>query len=141
MSMKGRSIEALQQEHLVWVQHNFPDALNDSSQGLLGLVEEVGELAHAQLKGIQGIRHTPEEIAEMKIDAVADIFIYLMSYCNSEGIDAASAINSTWDKVAKRDWVANPMDADAAAELETSEDLDAELNEDVAGEEQARAGL
>ncbi len=76
---------------------------------LLGVVEEVGELAHAELKGIQGIRHTPEEIDEMKIDAVGDIVIYLADYCVRSQIDLGAAIQITWNKVRVRDWINKPL--------------------------------
>lgn len=101
-------ISQLQAEHLTWVEHNFPD--QPGWQPLMGLVEEVGELAHAHLKGEQGIREGFERdaIFAKKIDAVGDLFIYLMSYCNAEGIDLESAIEETWDLVKQRDWQANP---------------------------------
>lgn len=86
----------LQTENDEWATRNFPDTMNNPAYNghrpLLGVDEEVGELAkafsesvalnnvlvalgvlnHAQLKGEQAIRHTPEEIAEMKNDAVGD---------------------------------------------------------------------
>jgi len=38
----------------------------------MGLVEEVGELAHAHLKNEQGIRGTPEEHVQAKVDAIGE---------------------------------------------------------------------
>lgn len=75
---------------------------------LLGVVEEVGELAHAHLKGEQGIRHTPEVIQAKKVDAVADIVIYLLDYCEREGISLDDAVYDVWNHVCKRDWTADP---------------------------------
>jgi NTP pyrophosphatase (non-canonical NTP hydrolase) len=92
-----------------WSRRNFGD--QPSTNPLLGLTEEVGELSHAHLKGLQGIRHTPAEIREMKVDAVADILVYLADYCEREGIDLEGAVMPTWTKVRSRDWAKNPMGA------------------------------
>lgn len=97
------------QEYPGWLRRNFPN--DDAGRQLLGVVEEVGELAHAHLKGQQGIRHTPAEIREMKVDAVADIVIFLTGYCVNEGIDMDSAVELAWDQVRQRDWRADPMKA------------------------------
>lgn len=98
----------------LWRQRNFPNATAEMQ--LLGIMEEVGELAHAQLKGMQGIRHTPEEIRKMKEDAVADIAVYAMAYSGIEGIDYHAGLRRTWAKVEKRDWQKDPMNA-ASGEL------------------------
>lgn len=98
----------------MWVERNFPQQL--AYQPLLGLVEEVGELAHAHLKSEQGIRgFAGVDPSEAKVDAVGDIFIYLMSYCNASGIDLEEAIWTTWRRVAARDWVTDPVKGGEAA--------------------------
>ena len=58
-------------------KRNFGEHYGSGYRNLLGVAEEVGELCHAQLKGEQGIRHTPKEIKKMKMDAVGDIVIFL----------------------------------------------------------------
>lgn len=93
-------------ELLKWLEHNFPNRHPDEQ--LLGLVEEVGELCHAQLKGRQGVRHTAAQIRELKIDAVGDILIFLHNYCLCEGIDIDAALETTWEKVAQRDYRTDP---------------------------------
>lgn len=108
------NLRELQRRHAVWVSHNFPN--QRSHDGLLGAVEEVGELAHAHLKGEQGIRHTPEEIDEMKQDAIGDIIVYLASYCNTNGFDLAVCLEDAWGRVEKRDWIADPMGAASKVE-------------------------
>jgi NTP pyrophosphatase (non-canonical NTP hydrolase) len=108
-------LRQFQAEHRAWLEHNFPG--QKPADGLLGMVEEVGELAHAHLKGEQGIRHTPEEIDEMKQDAIGDVFIYAASYCNTNGFDLAVCVRDAWDRVSKRDWIADPM---AASQVESS---------------------
>jgi NTP pyrophosphatase (non-canonical NTP hydrolase) len=101
------SIREMQAAHKHWLDHNFPE--QTSYHGLLGIAEEVGELSHAHLKGEQGIRHTASEIHEMKKDALGDIFIFMLSYANSNDFDVAECIESTWENiVARRDWIENP---------------------------------
>jgi len=75
-------------------------------------MEELGELAHAHLKGLQGIRHTSPEIESMKIDAVADIVIFLSDYCTANGLDFQDAVEQTWNRVRQRDWKSDPLNAD-----------------------------
>ena len=91
----------LQGELVPWTEHNFPDA--ESWHALLGVQEEAGELAHAHLKAVQGIR-TNEDHRAQKIDAVADIVIFLANYCNLEGINMTDAVAEAWAEVKKRDW-------------------------------------
>jgi NTP pyrophosphatase (non-canonical NTP hydrolase) len=90
-----------------WQDKNFP---NQTAYGnLLGVGEEFGELCHAHLKGEQGIRHTPLEIHHMKQDAVGDIFIFLLNYCEKNNIDFQDALEKTWLEVSKRDWKLNKL--------------------------------
>lgn len=96
----------LQTQQGVWVRRNFP---NESEHGpLLGLTEEVGELAHAHLKSEQGIRGTKQDHRAKAADSIGDIVIYLASYCNRNGYDLASCVQAAWDEVSKRDWRTNP---------------------------------
>jgi NTP pyrophosphatase (non-canonical NTP hydrolase) len=109
--VKSRTLEdldVLQEEMFGWCRRNFPMA--GSTQEFMGLVEEVGELSHAHLKNLQGIRDLQDdEVAtEAKVDAVGDILIYLFNYCSFEGINVANALDRTWRKVSQRDWIADP---------------------------------
>lgn len=72
------------------------------TQCLLGVVEEVGELVSAHNEG----RY------EECTDAVADIVLYLLDYCNHVGIDFEDAVRTTAEKVHKRDWVKNPVNGE-----------------------------
>jgi NTP pyrophosphatase (non-canonical NTP hydrolase) len=103
------SISDAQMDHDIWARRNFPTQYQHIHQPLLGIVEEVGELAHAHLKEEQGIRGTPEEHRIAAHDALGDIFIYMMSYANVRGWDLEHIIARTWAKVSKRDWVADPL--------------------------------
>jgi NTP pyrophosphatase (non-canonical NTP hydrolase) len=85
---------------------NFGEKVGSGYQPLLGAMEELGELAHAQLKSEQGIRMNEDHRAN-KIDAIADVIIYLADYCNGQGIDLEDALRTTWNQVRQRDWTRN----------------------------------
>jgi len=70
---------------------------------LLGLIEELGELAHSHLKEQQGIRTSEDHVAKAK-DAIGDIVIFLADYCNARVFNLALIIKETWEQVRKRDW-------------------------------------
>jgi NTP pyrophosphatase (non-canonical NTP hydrolase) len=88
-----------------WSCENF--GIQPPHRQLLGLVEEVGELAHARLKYEQGIRGTESELRAEEVDAVGDIMIYLLDYCHNRGIDAEATLVDTWAAVSRRDWKHN----------------------------------
>jgi hypothetical protein len=70
-----------------WSARNFPKGtVYDTFEGMM---EELGELAHARLKGRQGIRGTPEEHHEAEVDACCDMAIYLidMLYRSAVSLD------------------------------------------------------
>lgn len=99
------SLRAFQAAHKLWLQRNFPG--QTPHQALLGMVEEVGELAHAHLKAEQGIR-TNENLEAQVMDAIGDIFIYAASYCNTNNLDLASCLEDAWEEVKDRDWRTYP---------------------------------
>jgi len=101
-------LKKLQEEQKSWVNHNFGE--RPSWHPLLGVVEEVGELAHAYLKREQGIR-VEEDHTENAKDAVADIVIYLADFCSAEGFDLQQIVQDTWDLVKQRDWKKDPANA------------------------------
>jgi NTP pyrophosphatase (non-canonical NTP hydrolase) len=92
--------------HNVWRKVNFP--YSRKVDPLLGLVEEVGELSHAVLKQRQGIRGTSDDHESAKRDAIGDIFIYLVDFCNREGVDIERCIVEAWGEVKNRNWVKYP---------------------------------
>lgn len=101
-------LDLLQQDIFTWLRRNFPDAT--AQDEFYGVVEEVGELAHADLKHREKIRNLqdPEVAFDAKVDAVGDLIIYLMNYCSLTGISFRAALEETWSSVVQRDWVANP---------------------------------
>lgn len=96
------NLKDLQEEMLEWQKHNFPNSAPYIP--LLGALEELGELAHAHIKSEQGIRGTKEEHHAAKVDAIGDVIIYLVDYCNRFEINLSSALYDTWHKVKQRDW-------------------------------------
>ena len=106
------TLRQLQEEQAPWVRRNFPG--REPFYPLLGAVEELGELCHAHLKNLQGIRGTPAEHQAAKIDAVADTIIFLSDYCTASGIDMQQALDDTWAKVKLRDWKRDPKNGGAA---------------------------
>lgn len=109
------NVRQLQDECAAWRLHNFPATVTDPQNRhhqLLGLVEEVGELAHTVLKFEQRIR---EGLSEGKLtvdleDGVGDLVIFLTGFCDRYGIDLETAIEETWARVKQRDWTVNPVD-------------------------------
>lgn len=108
-----------QSEIRKWTKHNFPNA--QPWEPLLGLQEEVGELAHAYLKRHQGIRKNENHDLNIR-DAVADIMVYLMNFCNHEGINLQEELFKTWKKVSQRDWQKNPDQVTSNEEIISQSD-------------------
>lgn len=106
MRLALQGLGELQTAQSVWVAHNFPN--ENPHSPLLGLTEEVGELAHAHLKREQKIRGTEAEHQAAAADAIGDIVIYLASYCNRNGYDLAACVRRAWDEVSERDWIKYP---------------------------------
>lgn len=98
-------LDKIQDEIGAWNDKNFPDGTPDDV--LIGATEELGELAHAHLKGKQGIRGTTQQHYDAACDALGDIAIYLMAYCHKRGISFEGCIDAAWDQVKKRDWTKN----------------------------------
>jgi NTP pyrophosphatase (non-canonical NTP hydrolase) len=100
------TFKQLQEEVGEWSSRNFGEQL--PYRPLLGAVEEVGELSHAQLKMEQGIRGSVEEHQAAAQDAVGDIIVYLADYCARSGFDMQGIIEHVWGKVKQRDWKKDP---------------------------------
>lgn len=101
----------LQREHAEWATRNFGPGKPDSHlASMLGVMEEVGELAHSVLKGRQGIRGTAQEHRAAAEDAVGDIVVFLSDFCTRYDIDFQYAIEKTWAQVKQRDWTKNKVD-------------------------------
>ena len=99
-------LDALQDQLSAWVKHNFGGG--DATKPILGAMEELGELCHAHLKQQQGIRGTSTEHEAAARDAVGDIVIYLIDYCNERGWRMADILAETSAEVLVRDWKLYP---------------------------------
>jgi len=97
----------LQEEAGAWQAENFDNP--KAYQPLLGVIEEVGELAHAHLKAEQGMRKG-EDYQAKTIDAIGDIIIYLTHYCTLNGVSLQEAVYRTWQEVKTRNWRQYPCD-------------------------------
>ena len=80
---KLKTLQQIQFELKQWTDYNFGH--QTAATPILGMIEEIGELSHAHLKQIQGIRK--KDYYAAKKDAVADIIIYLLNYYNTYRVD------------------------------------------------------
>ena len=97
-------LKAIQDEVGVWADKNF--GKQAAYKPLLGIVEELGELTHAQLKMEQGIRIN-EDHTEAAKDAIGDLMVYLMHYCYVRGFNIEEIIEMVWEEVSQRNWNKN----------------------------------
>lgn len=94
-----------------WSERNF--GLVPNSQiplrisSFLGMVEELGEIAHAILKMTQGIRGTREEHTEAIKDGIADLLVFTLDFCARNQMEAELLLDEVWKKVKQRDWNKN----------------------------------
>ena len=101
-------LKQLQTEAAEWRGHNFPDYTAEDQ--LLGMVEEMGELAHAFLKNKQQIRGDEAEHLAAMMDALGDWVIYATGFATALDLDLEVCVELAWEQVRQRDWVLNPQD-------------------------------
>lgn len=101
------SFSELQSETQIWRNHNFPGEASDAARQIAGMMEELGELAHAWLKMDQGIRYD-EALEDKEMDAIGDLIIYLCGYCSARGLFLSECITRAWHEVKERDWIKYP---------------------------------
>lgn len=89
-----------------WCSHNFTEEQAEDKLNLL--MEELGELAKAFNKGKTGIKGTPEYWLEKEKDAVGDIILTLLSYCNYRNFAAKDCIELAWNEIKTRDYQKYP---------------------------------
>jgi len=101
-------IDLKQKELAEWQLKNFGSG--ETADMIIGMVEELGELAHWYLKRKQGIREGANNgsLKDEIGDAFADVIIYGLQVMTHECIDAECVLRDTTDKVLKRDWKNNP---------------------------------
>lgn len=104
-------LRELQAEHAEWMRRNFGDDM-EPWRPLLGLMEELGEIAHAFLKRRDGIRLSEDHLAKMR-DGAGDLVIFLAGFATTMGFDLEGAVAETWAKVKRRDWRKCPKDGES----------------------------
>jgi NTP pyrophosphatase (non-canonical NTP hydrolase) len=82
--MKGEAYEKLVDRLEKWQLKNFGKPTEKLMR--LGMIEEVGELAHAVLKSSQGIRGYNEDSVNAIIDACCDAVIFSVQCANAQNI-------------------------------------------------------
>ncbi len=97
-------LDVIQKEQYVWAKNNFANNQN-ADTAFMGMVEELGELAHSRLKAYQGIRAI--DVSAEK-DAIGDLLIYLLNYCSTKNWFVSDILQETWNEVKQRDWVKYP---------------------------------
>lgn len=102
-------IETQQMEHETWQRQNFGEAAT-AANSFLGMVEELGEMAHAMLKHAQEIRGmgAKHALLEKVIDAHCDLIIFSYGVANDLGYDLEGELEKTWARVKNRNWVDDP---------------------------------
>lgn len=100
-------LQELQVELKKWAKKNFPKT--SAIEQFLGIVEEVGELSHCVLKTKQKIRGGIVDKRLEEIDAIGDIAIYLINFCNYRGYDFELCLSTTAGEVLQRDWRRYPQ--------------------------------
>lgn len=123
----------IQEDLKEWSENNFGSD-RDPELPLLGIVEEVGELAHAQLKSIQKIRGTPEEHEEAKKDAVGDIVIFLLDWCFLSDVSVGE-LETEEDRLPDAIYVTDPTDIVLDIATASGRLTGAHLDEDEEDEE------
>lgn len=111
-------LNELQQQRKEWVAQNFGTPESDRYnlnliESALGVVEEVGELAHSILKRGQLIRGSRAQHSSDIRDAIGDIVVFLAGVAEAEGLQLGDVVEEVWQEVVERNWVANPQDGKA----------------------------
>lgn len=102
-------LRIFQNDHKQWSMYNFGDTQTPQNM-FLGMVEEIGELAHATLKHSQKIRgmESDEAFEKLAKDCIGDLFVFTVGYASARGWDMAEIVADTWERVRDRDFRTNP---------------------------------
>ena len=100
-------VNRLQTEIKEWATKNFP--LEGEHSLILGMTEELGELAHHVLKRDMGIRGEEGHDAKIR-DAIGDLQVFLLQFCTRQGLNPLECLMDVWREVKQRDWLRFPQD-------------------------------
>lgn len=96
-------IDLRQKELKEWQDRNFGH--QPPEMFALGMSEEVGEICHHVLKGLQRIRGGVNGINKKEVaDGVADVLVFGIQLLSALDMDAETEISEVINKVLKRDW-------------------------------------
>jgi NTP pyrophosphatase (non-canonical NTP hydrolase) len=99
-------IDLKQKEFAEWQKKNFGGG--ELSDMIHGMSEEVGEMAHAYLKGKQRIRnYTPEKARDEMADSFADCMVFGIQAMIALGLDAEAVLNMVFRDVLSRNFKEN----------------------------------
>jgi len=105
-----RGLRVLQARLKNWEQEQMTSSTLITT---LGIVGEIGELAHAVVKYQQGVRGiTGKKLREIAEDALVDALIFILATATHLDIDLQDALNKISEKVLARNWREWPEDAD-----------------------------
>lgn len=96
-----------------WSRRNFGEHYQTGYRNLLGVMEELGELSHSHLKQEQQIRMNEDHEAK-KRDAIGDMLVFLLNYCDSQNYLLSEILKEVWDEIKARDWTKNKNDGKAS---------------------------
>jgi NTP pyrophosphatase (non-canonical NTP hydrolase) len=117
-----KTLREIQGEQRIWSEKCFgPHA---AYRPLLGIAEEIGELAdtgaspdhiaalvgalgklaHSHLKEEQRIRGEDAKHFDDAKDAIGDIVIFILDYCNCRGLQLDFIVDRVWTEVSQRQW-------------------------------------
>jgi len=102
-------LNQIQKDLWEWEKEHFPSTIGHPEQHVLGMCEEVGEIAHMILKSLQRIREgidgLTEEVKMEVADGVYDTMVYGLQLLSELGIKAEPGFSETvYKEVLKRDW-------------------------------------
>ena len=107
-SLGDGAIDNFQHEVKEWLAAQPFGPNQETWEPLAGMVEELGELAHAHLKQHQNIRGSSSKHEEDGKDAIGDLAVYMAGYCVARGWSMEECIYKAWSQVKRRDWNKNP---------------------------------
>ena len=102
------ALDVLQKDLFLWLNVNFPNATSDTE--IKGVMEELGELCHADIKYTDAIRGFDKAKYELKAkDAIGDMVVFLMNYCSYKNIKFSDCIKIACKNVLNRNWQRYPI--------------------------------
>lgn len=86
----------------------------------LGMMEELGEMAHHILKGIQGIRGGVNGINKPEVgDGFGDMIVFGQQLLSVLKMDSEKEVEKVIESVLKRDWINNPSGENIDKKVDT----------------------